>query len=137
MSRIPPAAQRNDPICTPDVPGAAHSTTAHPDDSLAHSAKEKADLLGYLFASNLTLVGQGRSLFAVIIRYQKSHSGNVLSALSSLDIHKSSGPDGIPLIELRTCAPELAPILMRLFRYLYSLDTIPKCWKTASIYPIT
>ncbi|CAK1583471.1 unnamed protein product [Parnassius mnemosyne] len=60
----------------------------------------------------------------------------VCKALLSLDIHKSSGPDGIPPIVLRTCAPELAPVLTRLFQYSYSLGVFPKSWKTAFVHPI-
>ncbi|CAF4763442.1 unnamed protein product [Pieris macdunnoughi] len=123
-------------FCQPAIPPLHRE-----DDSLAHTAKEKADLLGCLFASNLTLDDRGRSP-PTISRCDSSmpeitfRQRAVRKALSSLDIHKSSGPDGIPPIVLRTCAPELAPVLTRLFRYLYSLGTVPKCWKTALIHPI-
>ncbi|CAF4937092.1 unnamed protein product [Pieris macdunnoughi] len=123
-------------FCQPAIPPLHRE-----DDSLAHTAKEKADLLGCLFASNSTLDDQGRSP-PTISRCDSSmpeitfRQRAVRKALSSLDIHKSSGPDGIPPIVLRTCAPELAPVLTRLFRYLYLLGTVPKCWKTASIHPI-
>ena len=91
------------------------------DDSLAQTAKEKADLLGSLFASNSNIEDHEMSppTFARCeytmpeIRFtQKS----VRRALLSLDINKSSGPDGIPPIVLKTCAPELAPTFTRLFR---------------------
>ncbi|CAF4908224.1 unnamed protein product [Pieris macdunnoughi] len=123
-------------FCQPSIPPLHRE-----DDSLAHTAKEKADLLGCLFASNSTLDDQGKepptllrcdtTMPEVIFRQRA-----IRKALSSLDIHKSSGPDGIPPIVLRTCAPELAPVLTRLFRYLYTLGTVPKCWKIASIHPI-
>ncbi|CAF4900038.1 unnamed protein product [Pieris macdunnoughi] len=114
-------------FCQPAIPPLHRE-----DDSLAHTAKEKADLLGCLFASNSTLDDRGRSP-PTISRSDSSmpeitfRQRAVRKALSSLDIHKSSGPDGIPPIVVRTYAPELAPVLTRLFRYLYSLGTVPKC----------
>ncbi|CAH2107376.1 unnamed protein product [Euphydryas editha] len=100
------AAQGN--LCKPSLPS-LHMR----DDSLVHTEKEKADLLGSLFASNSTLDDRGKipptipqcdSFMPEIIVQQSS----VRKALRSLDIHKSSGPDGIPPLVLRTCAPELA-----------------------------
>lgn len=46
---------------------------------------------------------------------------SVCSALLSLIVHKSSKPDGIPPIALKVCAPELDPVLTRLFRLSYSV----------------
>ncbi|CAK1595609.1 unnamed protein product [Parnassius mnemosyne] len=61
---------------------------------------------------------------------------SVRRALLSLDINKSSESDGILPIVLRTCAPELTPVLTRLFRYSYSLGVVPKSWKTAFVHQI-
>ncbi|CAK1589721.1 unnamed protein product [Parnassius mnemosyne] len=61
---------------------------------------------------------------------------SVRKVLLSLDVNKSSGPDGVPPIVLKTCAPELAPVLTRLFRYSYSLGIVPNSWKTALVHPI-
>ncbi|CAH2041149.1 unnamed protein product, partial [Iphiclides podalirius] len=111
------------------------------DDSLAHAAKEKADLLGSLFASNSTLDDRGKlpptipRCDATMPEVQFRQSA-VRRALFSLDIHKSSGPDGIPPIVLKTCAPELAPVLTRLFRLSYTLGVFPKTWKAALVHPI-
>lgn len=111
------------------------------DDLLAHDAKEKAELLGILFASNSTLddeekqppnIPRCQSAMADIKFSQKT----VRKALCSLDIHKSSGPDGIPPVVLKTCAPELAPVLTRLFRHSYALGVVPTSWKTALVHPI-
>ena len=49
---------------------------------------------------------------------------------------KSKDPDGIPAIVLKTCAPELALILNRLFQLSYTLGTFPTSWKQAHIFPI-
>ncbi|CAG4978252.1 unnamed protein product [Parnassius apollo] len=123
-------------FCQPSLPSLHRE-----DDSLAHTAKEKADLLGSFFASNSTL-DDGGSTPPTIPRCECSMpevhftQRSVRKTLLSLDIHKSSGPDGITPIVLRTCAPELAPVLTRLFRYSYSLGVVPKSWKTAYVHPI-
>ncbi|VVD05636.1 unnamed protein product [Leptidea sinapis] len=93
--------------------------------TLAHTAKEKADLLCTLFASNSTLDDNGKTP-PTIPRCQSSmpevqfRQKTVRRALFSLDVRKSCGPDGISPIVLRTCAPELTPLLTRLFRHSYS-----------------
>ncbi|CAK1596057.1 unnamed protein product [Parnassius mnemosyne] len=123
-------------FCKPSLPSLHRE-----DDSLAHDAKDKADLLGSLFASNSTLDDGGKTPPTIprcecsmpdVLFSQRS----IRKALLSLDIQKSSGPDGIPSIVLRTCAPELAPVLTRLFRYSYSQGVVPNSWKTAFVHPI-
>ncbi|CAH1642075.1 unnamed protein product [Spodoptera littoralis] len=96
------------------------------EDSLAHNARDKAQLLAKIFASNSTLDDGGHEPPVVpwCGRYMpdvRFHQRTVRLALLSLDVHKSSGPDGIPPIVLKMCAPELAPVLTRLFRLSYSL----------------
>ncbi|CAF4769318.1 unnamed protein product [Pieris macdunnoughi] len=49
---------------------------------------------------------------------------------------RSADVQGIPPI-LRTGALELAPVVPRLFWYLYLLSNVLKCWKTALIHPIS
>ncbi|CAK1578452.1 unnamed protein product [Parnassius mnemosyne] len=123
-------------FCKPSLPSLHRE-----DDSLAQDAKHKADLLGSLFASNSTLDDGGKTPPTIplcecsmpdVLFSQRS----VRKALLSLDIQKSSGPDGIPPIVLRTCAPELAPVLTRFFRYSYSQGVVPNSWKTAFVHPI-
>ena len=60
----------------------------------------------------------------------------VRQTLLQLDTSKSKGPDGIPAIVLKTCAPELAPILNKLFQLSYTLGTFPTSWKQAHVFPI-
>ncbi|XP_045500068.1 uncharacterized protein LOC123697570 [Colias croceus] len=111
------------------------------EDSLAHSAKEKAELLGALFARNSTLNDRGKTP-PTIPRCNHSMADirftqrAVRNALFSLDIHKSTGPDGVSPIVLRTCAPELAPVVTRLFRLSYAKGIVPNSWKTALVHPI-
>ncbi|XP_045496903.1 uncharacterized protein LOC123695185 [Colias croceus] len=102
-----------------------------PDGSLAHSAKDKANVFALLFASNSRLdptnaippsLTHCGSIMPQIAIKQK----DVLKILRNLDITKASGPDGIPAIVLKTCAPELSPILTRLFRLSLKLGVVPK-----------
>jgi hypothetical protein len=53
--------------------------------------------------------------------------------LSSLNTKKSSGLDDIPAIVLKKCAPELAPILTRLFRISCDTGIFPESWKAARV----
>ncbi|CAG4986993.1 unnamed protein product [Colias eurytheme] len=103
------------------------------DDTLAHTAKEKAETLATLFASNSTLDDQGKVPPTILCSNStmcevKFTQSAVRKALLSLDTHKSNGPDGIPAIVLKTCAPELAPVinasgkLMMVQREEYDVD---------------
>lgn len=56
--------------------------------------------------------------------------------LQNLDVNKASGPDGIPAKVLKTCAPELTPILTRLFRLSMTSGRVPKSWKLANVQPV-
>ncbi|CAH2084689.1 unnamed protein product [Euphydryas editha] len=112
------------------------------DGNLAHSAKEKADLLGTLFASNSTLNVDESAVPPTIPRCGHSmpeisfSQRDVRRELLSLDVHKSSGPDGIPAIVLKQCAPELCPVLTRLFALSYHTRQVPSSWKTAHVHPV-
>ncbi|CAG4989213.1 unnamed protein product [Colias eurytheme] len=112
-----------------------------PDGSLAHSAKEKADVFAFHFSTNSRLdptnvippsIPHCGSLMPEIRIKQKE----VLNEMRNLDINKASGPDGIPAIVLKTCAPELSPILTRLFRLSLKIGMVPKAWKLANIQPV-
>ncbi|XP_064073868.1 uncharacterized protein LOC113398797 [Vanessa tameamea] len=82
-----------------------------PDGSLAHNAKEKANLFANLFAeySRLDINGKcppqlpplGPKMSAV-----KIHQKEVLKYLLNLDVNKVSGPDGISAVVLECCTPD-------------------------------
>ena len=55
----------------------------------------------------------------------KFSTQNVRQTLLHLDTSKSIGPDGIPAIAFKTCAPELAPVLNKLF--LLPTLFVPSC----------
>ena len=66
----------------------------------------------------------------------KFSTRKVRQTLLQLDTSKSKGPDGIPAIALKTYAPELVPILNKLFQLSYTLGTFPTSWKQAHVPPI-
>ncbi|CAG5059769.1 unnamed protein product [Parnassius apollo] len=83
-------------FCQPSVPSMHRE-----DDSLGHTAKEKADLLGSFFASNSSLDSEGSTPPAnprceCSMPEVQFTQRSVRKALLSLNIRKSSGPDGIP-----------------------------------------
>ena len=110
-------------------------------DSSSTTPSSKANLFASVFASNSNLDDQGfqphhfpPSKFTMSpIQFS---TRKVRQALLQLDTYKSNDPDGIPGIVLKTCAPELAPILNKLFKLSYTLGTFPTSWKLAHIFPI-
>ena len=59
----------------------------------------------------------------------------VASIIASLDPSKATGPDGIPVIVLQKCSPELSPILSKLYKKCVLESCFPSCWKLASVIP--
>ena len=66
----------------------------------------------------------------------KFSTRKVRKALLQLNTAKSSGPDGIPAIVIKSCASELAPVLIKLFQLSYHLGIFPSSWKLAHVFPI-
>eukprot|EP00061_Rhincodon_typus_P002846 g18636.t1 len=56
---------------------------------------------------------------------------NIKKWLETLDTAKATGPDNIPAIVLKTCAPELATPLAKLFQYSYNTGINLTMWKIA------
>ena len=116
-------------------------STKNNSDSSSTTPSSKANLFASVFASNSNLDDQGvqprhfpSSKFTM--SPIKFSTRNVRQTLLQLDTSKSKGPDGIPAIVLKTCAPELAPILNKLFQLSYTLGTFPTSWKQAHVLPI-
>ena len=102
----------------------------------------KAELFAKQFAENSTLVPPANFPLPSIdpVPYRMSEIifrvRQVQRILLSLDTKKSSGLDGIPAIVLKRCAPELAPILTRLFQLSYDKGVFPDSWKIARVQPV-
>lgn len=54
------------------------------------------------------------------------------------DVKKSSGPDGVSAIMLKTCDPDVTWVLTRLFSLSYDTGSkVPSSWKVAKVHSIT
>ncbi|XP_045446613.1 uncharacterized protein LOC123654772 [Melitaea cinxia] len=123
-------------FCRPSLP-----PLLKPDGSLAITATDKANLLANLFAENSHLdAGSASPPRHPPSNFAMSdiciHQTVVLRALRNLDTNKASGPDGIPARVLKTCAPELSPVLTRLYRLSLKSAQVPKAWKIANVQPV-
>ena len=105
-------------------------STKNNSDCSSTTPSSKANLFASIFASNSNLDDQGvqphdfplqNSLCHPLSSPHKKFHQNFFQ----LETSKSKGPDGIPAIVLKTCAPELAPILNKLFQLSYTLSTFP------------
>ena len=102
----------------------------------------KANLFASTFASNSNLDDQESQpplypTSTLAMSPIKFSTRKVRKALLQLNTSKSSGPDGIPAIVLKSCAPELAPALNKLFQLSYNLGIFPSSWKLAHVFPIS
>nr|CAH7762037.1 unnamed protein product [Callosobruchus chinensis] len=112
------------------------------DGTVATASKDKAEVFAKTFAANSTLNVPSSVQVPSILKVPHAMSEitfrtkAVRKVLQSLDINKATGPDMIPAVVAKKCAPELAPILTRLFRMSYSSGVFPKDWKSACIQPV-
>ena len=130
------------PKLSPKLLPIIFSSTKNNSDSSSITPSSKANLFASIFASNSNLDDQGvkphhfpPSKFTM--SPIKFSTRKVCQTLLQLDTSKSKGPDGIPAIVLKTCAPELAPILNKLFQRSYTLCTFPTSWRQAHVFPIS
>ena len=56
--------------------------------------------------------------------------------IMNLDLSTASGPDCIPIVVLKNCAPELSSILAELFTKCLKESCFPDCWKVSSVVPV-
>lgn len=64
-------------------------------------------------------------------------STQVHKALRKINPRKAAGPDNIPGRALRTCANELVDVLTSIFNLSLSQCTVPSCFKTTIIVPLS
>ena len=60
----------------------------------------------------------------------------VKKVIMNLDLLKASGPDCIPVVDLKNCEPELCYILAELFNKCLTESSFLDCWKVSSMVPI-
>ena len=68
--------------------------------------------------------------------YLLCHKDEVTHMLSSIDVSKASGPDGIGARMLKSTAASIAPAITNLFNISLSHGKVPSEWKTACVTPI-
>ena len=128
----------------------AHSISRNFGDSLLPPLKlsngeicstplEKADAFAEVFASS-SQINVPNSAPSPVSQTDpmgelKITTRQVRQVLLKLDTNKSVGPDGIPAIVLKKCAPELAPVLQKLFSLSLATGIFPSVWKLAHIVP--
>ncbi|KAJ0171262.1 hypothetical protein K1T71_012812 [Dendrolimus kikuchii] len=123
-------------FCRPSLP-----PLLRPDGSLAHTAVDKANLFASLFAESSRLDAMGTlppSLPQCVLQMPeiRIRQTEVRKTLRNLDTNKASGPDGIPARVLKSCAPEISPVLTRLFRLSLKTGKVPTSWKQANVQPV-
>ena len=75
-------------------------------------------------------------LYNQILNHVNFSVKTVASIISDLDSSKATGPDGIPVIVLQKCSPELSPISTKLFKKCLAESCFPSCWKLPSVIPV-
>jgi len=63
-------------------------------------------------------------------------TNGILKLRTTLDTNKATGPDQIPALILKSCAPVLAPILQSIFSQSLASFTLPTDWLCANITPL-
>lgn len=115
------------------------------DGSLATSDKAKADVLNAFFIRQSALPSRDDPP-TVIDRYSSSTSfrlssltvseAEVFALLSTLNVRKAPGMDGISNNILRAAAPAIAGSLAVLFQNSLNAGRLPSAWKVQKIKPI-
>jgi len=123
-------------FCTSRFPPILHSS-----GYTVASPSEKASVFAHHFAANSSLPIS--NLAPPIQSAPMYHMGRcyicprkVRRVLQALDTNKATGPDGIPPIVLKKCAPELSPVLSRLFELSLVKGRCPLSWKSSHVIPV-
>ena len=107
------------------------------------SASDKVKLFAKNFSKNSNLDDSGISLPVFPSRTNlKLHNISITpkmvkKVITNLDSSKAPGPDCIPVVVLKNCAPELSYILAKLFNKCLKESCFPDCWKVCSVVPVS
>ena len=109
--------------------------------NFCHSSSSKPNLFASTFASNSNLDYQGSqpplySISTITMSHFKFSTRKVRRVLLQLNTSKCKGPDGILAIVLKSCAPELAPVINKLFQLSYNRGIFPSSWKHAHVFTV-
>ena len=106
------------------------------------SASDKAKLFAKNFSKNSNLDDLSISLPIFSSRTNlKLHNISITPkmfkrVIINLDSSKASGPNGIPVVVLKNCEPELSHILVELFNICLKKSCFPDCWKVSFMVPV-
>ena len=106
------------------------------------SASDKAKFFAKNFSENSNPDDSGISLPVFPSRTNlKLHNISITpkmvkKVITNLDSSKASGPDCIPVVVLKNCAPELSYTLAKLFSNCLKESCFPDCWKVSSVVPV-
>ena len=106
------------------------------------SASDKAKLFAKIFSMNSNLDDSGISLPVFPSRTNfKLHNiyltpKMVKKVVMNLDLSKTSDPDCIPVVVVKSCEPEISYILAELFNKFLKDCCFPDCWKVSSVVPV-
>jgi hypothetical protein len=64
------------------------------------------------------------------------YAANVSKTFKQVNIHKTTGPDGLPGHVLRACADQLPSVFTDIFNHSLSESVIPTCFKQTTIIPV-
>ena len=109
------------------------------DPKVLSSASDKAKLFAENFSKNSNLDDSGISLPVFPYRTNlKLHNISVTlkmvkKVITNFYLSKTSGPDGISVVILKNCEPELSYILAELFNKCLKESCFPDCWKVSSV----
>ena len=110
------------------------------NNTLATDSEHKAQILNTHFQSVFTLENNSTlnitdNSYPQIPSLDISTNG-ITKLLQRLDTNKSTGPDQIPALILKSCAPTLAPILQVIFTQSLNTATVPDDWLCANVTPL-
>ena len=63
-------------------------------------------------------------------------TADVRRILLRVNMNKAAGPDNIPGRVLKTCANQLVDVITDIFNISLSQESVPTCFKTATIIPV-
>lgn len=110
------------------------------DDAEATDAPSKCELFARFFSSVFNVADIPLPDFDYGLNHSVSDctvsAVDICNKLEALDVRKGAGPDDIPPIVLKYCAPVLAPYLTILFKALLSGGIFPSSLKVSFVVPI-
>ncbi|XP_067854341.1 aldo-keto reductase family 1 member B1-like [Heptranchias perlo] len=118
------------------------------DGGVQHvSAKDKAEAFATIFSQKCRVDDPSRpppdipTITEASLQPIRFTPRDIKTRLSALDTAKAMGPNNIPAVVLKTCAPELAAPLAKLFQYSYNTGIYLTMWKIAQnvsgeIFPV-